>query len=152
MRVSFVFIVAGFGQCFGVGLCFDLMSLKVFACVLRPGTAYLEFGCLSSSPQGSTFLKESILYGLLPVFLIVMVLLGSLLNSYFRPTDEGPGPWERAKSASLGVGILILFLLQPTLVKRTALVFSCVTMGKNAGDVFMTEDLSIRCWYTSLLF
>ena len=113
------------------------------------GTAYLEFGCISSSTDG-TFVQETLLYGIFPILLIGLVFLGSLAWSRFGSPDMhdvGSTPWEQAKSSALGIGTLVLFLLQPTLVKRTALVMSCVKMGKNAEDVFLTEDLSIRCWY-----
>ena len=116
--------------------------------------AYLEFECLSSSTDG-TFVQETVVYGIFPILLIGLVFLGSLVWSRFgsrKAHDVDSTPWEQAKSSALGIGTLILFLLQPTLVKRTALVMSCVSMGKNAEDVFLTEDLNIRCWYGVVLF
>ena len=115
------------------------------------GTAYFEFGCVSTSTDG-TFVQETVLYGIFPILLIGLVFLVSLVWSRFgsRKAQEGDStPWVQAKSSALGIGTLILFLLQPTLVKRTALVMSCVSMGKNAEDVFLSEDLNIRCWYSS---
>ena len=117
------------------------------------GTAYLEFGCLTSS-KGGTFVQETIVYGVVPILLIGLVFLGSLVWSRFGSSREvrqmEATPWEQAKSSALGVGTLVLFLLQPTLVKRTALVMSCVQMGKNVEDVFLSEDLAIQCWYVHL--
>ena len=109
--------------------------------------AYLEFGCVFSSKSGS-FVAETVIYGVIPFVLIGLACLLSLLWAHGSQDQSMHfSPWMQAKSSALGVGTLILFLLQPTLVKRTALVMSCVKMGKNAEDVFLAEDLTIRCWY-----
>ena len=121
------------------------------------------------------FLKESLVYGLLPVLLILLVFVGSLLSSKKRlgrsflcwsESSEArvclffvgcvcgmicavssADAWASAQSSTLGVGILILFLLQPTLVKRTALVFSCVRfLGMpNSTAFFAVVLLSVCC-------
>ena len=46
----------------------------------------------------------------------------------------------------------MLYLLQPTLVNRFALVLSCVQMGASKQDVFLSQDLSIACWQEQHLF
>jgi len=48
----------------------------------------------------------------------------------------------------MGVASVTLFLLQPTLVKQFALLFSCTRMGSGDNDLFFTENLRIQC-YTS---
>ena len=41
---------------------------------------------------------------------------------------------------------VLLFLLQTSLVERCAMIFSCVKLGRGDTDLFMTADLSVRCW------
>ena len=53
---------------------------------------------------------------------------------------------EKSVRTCSGSGILLLFLLQPNLVKRCALVFSCIRMGAGSEHLYMTEDLSVQCW------
>ena len=53
---------------------------------------------------------------------------------------------EVAKSSATTVSTLVLFLLQPVLAKRFALLFSCVKMGSNDEDLFFAEDLEVQCW------
>ena len=47
-------------------------------------------------------------------------------------------------NSSIGVGSLVVFLLQPFLVRRFALVLSCVRLGQGEDDLFLSEDLSVR--------
>ncbi len=46
----------------------------------------------------------------------------------------------------------MLFLLQPTLVNRFALVLSCVQLGASPQDVFLSQDLTIPCWQRQHIF
>ena len=57
-----------------------------------------------------------------------------------------------ASSSAVSIGVLCLFLLQPTFIKQFASLFSCIPMGMNAEDIFLTSNLSIRCYTRSHTF
>ena len=46
----------------------------------------------------------------------------------------------------------MLYLLQPTLVNRFALVLSCVQLGASPQDVFLSQDLTVPCWQRQHIF
>ena len=60
--------------------------------------------------------------------------------------------WKGAKDDATGVAVIVLFLLQPYLVKRFALLFSCSAMGKEDTDLFLTEDLGVQCYSSTHYF
>ena len=73
-----------------------------------------------------------------------------------RPTTsqdlrEKRALWKHAKDDATGVAVIVLFLLQPYLVKRCALIVACTQLGKDPSDVYLLEDLSIQC-YSSIHF
>ena len=108
------------------------------------GTAYLNFGCLSSS--NSAFVIETITYFFAPFLIPCLIFAFSYGHSRILKAYRHPSAWKGASQASRGAIAVILFLLQPYLVTRCALVFSCVKMGAQPDDLFMSEDLSVRCW------
>ncbi len=46
----------------------------------------------------------------------------------------------------------MLYLLQPTLVNRFALVLSCVQLGASPQAVYLSQDLTIPCWQRQHIF
>ncbi len=46
----------------------------------------------------------------------------------------------------------MLYLLQPILVNRFALVLSCVQLGASPQAVFLSQDLTIPCWQRQHIF
>lgn len=49
----------------------------------------------------------------------------------------------------LGVMALVLHLLQPYFVSRFAALFTCIQMGKDPTDNFLSLDPEIQCWLSS---
>ena len=118
------------------------------------GSEYLEFQCMRSEP-GNGFLLENIIFLFGPLSLGLLVYLFCLIFRMIKYSKSGrarerdSSPWSEAHRKSyntaLGCSVVILFLLQPNLVERCALVFSCTKMG-NGDLLFMTEDLTVQCW------
>ena len=113
------------------------------------GTSYFEFACFGSGEvsQKNGFVAETVAYIVLPMLFILFTALGSLLHVYFknnRVLDENVV--RTAKASAMGVASISLFLLQPTLVKQFALLFSCTRMGSRNQDMFMVENLRIQCY------
>lgn len=71
-----------------------------------------------------------------------------------RPTAQSDGktvqkpgdPVDLAKSTGMSVAVISLFLLQPSLVKQFALLFSCTSLGAEDTGLFLLENLSIQCY------
>ena len=108
------------------------------------GTAYVEMQCFRAEP-GNPFMADSLFYlFFVPVFvaLAFLVLCGI---KYYKYNDVDVARSKATKFAA-GCTVMLLFMLQPILVERCALVFSCTRIGKDENDLFMTEDLSVRCW------
>jgi hypothetical protein len=63
---------------------------------------------------------------------------------------------KRVASRSIASIVVIIFLLQPSLVKRFALVFSCVQLGEEPGSFFMVAIISVVIitvnWMSFFLF
>jgi len=142
------------------------------------GTSYLSLACLRDPDKDSksTFFLETILYATVPLVLVILGGLSALLLAYFHDQPEATAPseasnggqqqnelnaikltgtrhrfanaWNIAKTSALGIGVIVLYFLQPYIVKSFASIFSCIKMGKDPGDVFFAPDLSIRCWTT----
>ena len=75
-------------------MCVCMLSTRKMYAFINLGMAYLEFACLSSSSMEQTFLKESLVYGLLPVLLVLLVFAGSLLSVGCRfLSHTKPNPW-----------------------------------------------------------
>ena len=119
------------------------------------GLAYLEFSCLSSPPR-QDFVLETVLYGIGPFLLVLAVFVGfffhELCSSFMAAPLENKagGACERAgkvaQETAIGATMIILFLLQPYLVTRFALLMNCVQMGEAATDLYLLEDLAVQCW------
>jgi len=122
------------------------------------GIAYINLGCLQNNPE-KNFVVETAIYGLFPVAIILMVFVVVLLTEMCRSDGHHATAeekrsakklaWKHAKDDATGVAVIVLFLLQPYLVKRFALLFSCVTMGAETDTesfVFLTEDLNVQCY------
>ena len=95
------------------------------------GTAYFELECLLGG-AGRPILVETLVFALTPLLVVSLVWVGL----------GARGNGELAKT----VIVVVFFLLQPTLTKRTMLLFSCVSLGAGANDYFLAADLSTRCW------
>jgi len=80
-----------------------------------------------------------------PVF-IALSLVVLFVHNYCKQDRDVAVAWGKAKSFASGCTTMMLFMLQPSLVKRCALVFSCTRLGAAPNDIFMTEDLAVRCW------
>ena len=114
------------------------------------GTAYIELQCLREHRAGSPFVMDSLMYlFFVPVFFLV-VSSCRFLYLVAKPGTHSQQNYKalsrNAGNTALGAGVLVMFILQPVLVERAALVFSCVQMGSGQDTLFMTEDLSVRCW------
>ena len=130
--------------------------------------------CFRENTTDNSFVTETVFYVLLP---FALVSLGGLSAWLFfscastpqtEPLSSGEveltdfeAPLEirvaassssvasdDVKGAALSIAVITLFLLQPTLVKKFALLFSCTRMGTGSQDIFLMEDLSVIC-YTS---
>ncbi len=113
------------------------------------GTAYMEFQCLGNVHGGGNgFVIDSLVYLLAPVFVGLVVFIVYFLRILSVSKDLGKS--VRLAMAPVGGPIVaILFVLQPFLVERFALIFSCVQLGRNADDLFMVANLQVRCWKSS---
>jgi len=154
--------------------------LRAQASLASLGTTYLDFRCLVKSNE-NTFVKETILYIVGPVAIVVAVFLVSMVTGRHDEEPEGgvskpqlppalhdpptlprvrgvtqkmreSGLWQRSVSSSIGVATTMLYLLQPTLVNRFALVLSCVQLGTSPQAVFLSQDLTIPCWQRQHIF
>lgn len=119
------------------------------------GTAYIELACLTSSANSQHFVLESVVYGLFPILLVGLVFIIFRIRDQCyrmaRGVSQDPSPAassESSKDDATAVAAVVLFLLQPSLVNRFALVFSCVQMGKHLDQLYLSEDLSLQCWST----
>ena len=95
------------------------------------GSAYVELECLIGRTD-QPFLVETLLFASAPVLVL------SLMWVYLR--------LKKDTSLVRTTTVVVFFLLQPTLTKRTMLLFSCIRLGSGAEDFFLTADLATRCW------
>ena len=85
------------------------------------GVAYLEFSCLSSSLKNA-FFTETLIYILGPLLMVAAVYVGSLVRVFCSADEElvdlssSTTKWRlalrKAASSSVGVAILVLYMLQ----------------------------------------
>ena len=128
--------------------------------------AFFELSCFGDDASRNSFTEETIVYILFPLFLIAFTAVATYYTSSRTQTKASVAqqerkkgkdcsgsddvkkqtPWESAKAAALGVGTVALFLLQPTLVKQFALLFSCRKLGADNRDIFLQEKLEVRCY------
>ena len=108
----------------------------------------MDLQCLQNTFE-NTFLLDSLIYLLAPIALAIVLFISAVIYRACDRKHRGEG-WRnvlrKAGNTATGTNILIMFLLQPILVERCALVVSCVQMGTDSIHYFMTEDLSIQCW------
>jgi hypothetical protein len=107
----------------------------------------------------NAFFTETLIFILGPLLMVAAVYVGSLVRVFCGADEEladhlsSTTKWRlalrKAASSSVGVAILVLYMLQPTLAKQFALVFACVKMGAGDADWFLMEDLHVRCWTTT---
>ena len=110
--------------------------------------------CFGADASKNTFIGETVLYIIFPFALISFTGLVSYYSaskslqsqSHSQTEVNAPDPLAVAKSSATGVAVVALFLLQPTLVKQFSVLFSCERMGAAAGDLFLKEDLEVRCY------
>ena len=113
------------------------------------GTSYFELACFGGgdASEKNGFFAETLLYIMLPLMFIGLTGAGAVIYVYIhnnRVLDkEG---LRTAETSAMGVASITLFLLQPTLVKQFALLFSCTKMGAGDDDLFLMENLRIRCY------
>ena len=118
------------------------------------GTAYIELQCFKENP-GNPFLMDSIFYLCVPPVMVVSVLLGLWVHRLHKYRSKVPKrdlcqiAWKKARSFGGAVGAMILFLLQPTLVERCALVFSCTTKPhpNDPGTVYPQKRLASKGFF-----
>ena len=113
------------------------------------GTSYFELACFGSgdASEKNAFVVETVLFILLPLLFIALTGAVVLFYVYFknsRVLDQAA--LQGAKTSAMGVASVILFLLQPTLVKQFALLFSCIKMGSGDDELFFMENLSVQCY------
>ena len=113
------------------------------------GTSYFELACFGSgdASEKNGFVAETLLYILLPLIFIGFTGAGALFYVYLQNDRNLDAEVLRsAKTSAMGVASIVLFLLQPTLVKQFALLFSCTKMGAADADLFLMENLHIQCY------
>ena len=72
--------------------------------------------------------------------------LGSL-EMYLETESALIQYYKVAKTSSIGMAIITLYLLQPNLVKQFALLFSCIRMGKDSTEhLLFMENLAVTCY------
>jgi hypothetical protein len=94
---------------------------------------------MPGSAHSSVFMLETLVYILIPLPL-------SLIDMYLSLMLK-----DSLKPSLINLGYSSYLWLQPMLVKQFGLLFSCVRMGQNSGDVFFTENLNLRCYTTEHL-
>jgi len=106
--------------------------------------------CFGVDASQNTFIGETVLYIVFPFALIGVTALVSYVSASrsvsSRQDVDVYSALEVAKSSAVGVAVVTLFLLQPTLVKQFAVLFSCSQMGAASGDIFLKENLEVRCY------
>ena len=110
------------------------------------GTAYFEFACFGGGDpsEKNGLVTETVAYIVLPICLIAIAGLITFVAFFLKGgSDNG---LKNARSAALGVASITLFLLQPSLVKQFALLFSCVKMGSGSDDLFLLQNLAVQCY------
>jgi hypothetical protein len=103
------------------------------------GMAYLNLGCLQSGV--SSYVAETIVFFLGPVFLLLFVTM----LVYVLWKDQGLKFYD----VLVGVSVVMFYCIQPSSTYRAALLMSCVQLGPQSDDYFLSSDLSIRCWTSS---
>ena len=117
------------------------------------GTSFINLRCMGGSTVESKFVSESFFWLFFPLILALFVLV-----SVFSYQMHVSGQFaqrnmpivKRILKAAIdtvkGTMCLALFFTQPYLVRRFAVVFSCIRLGSDAGDLYLTEDMTIQCW------
>ena len=99
------------------------------------------------STQSQAFFLETIIYGLFPLLLIILVFGIVHLKEQWDAKIRNHGTTEnKAKEITMAVAVIVVFFLQPFLVNRFALVFSCIKMGKESDQLYLSQNLTIQCW------
>jgi hypothetical protein len=106
--------------------------LKVQDAATSFGTSYFDLGCLLDDHR-NTFFQEMVFYAVCPV--VVSCIISGLAI----------GCSGKAEYAKTGF-IITFFLLQPTLAGRTMSIFACIKLGSRPEDIFMLENVEIKCW------
>jgi len=153
----FVKIVVSALQLNGLALyyAFDWDSSMVFLLAAQNqltslGTSFVNLKCMSSATE-STFVPDSMIWLFFPLLMSLLVLITAFVHSYVTTQEEKTTKHlkillKRAIDTVKGTLCLALFFIQPFLVKRATLVFSCVRLGSTGQDIYMTEDLEVQCW------
>jgi hypothetical protein len=113
------------------------------------GTTFVELSCLSDD-RSNSFVFETSLYGFVPLVLMVFAGISAFLQAVLQERNINNSPkevggeaqgnlprqsnwraaWTSAKSSATGLAAVLFFVLQPYLVERFALIFSCVKLGE----------------------
>ena len=113
------------------------------------GTAYFELSCFTESTSTSNFVLETLGYIFFPFVVVAFTGITGYFVAHrsYDPTDMGSQtPLQQAYGSAYSVGVLTLFLMQPSLVKQFSLLFGCTQMGASDDDYFFLENLELRCY------
>jgi hypothetical protein len=121
--------------------------LQVQGQVASLGTTYLDVQCIFPGRASlNLFYTESLIFLLFPVCIAVLTFLVKFFERLIKGSCRCAEAFTNATRSASSIIFTILFFLQPYLVERFALVFSCVRLGADSTDLFMSESLDVRCW------
>lgn len=119
------------------------------------GTSLLSVDCFlsenkerGSDESTSAFYVKSFVWMAVPVVLV----LGSALVygplALWRRRSGRADWWHRTKLDFTTGVVIILFLVHPSVTEQAFRMLSCKRIGENDDDLFLSQDLSLRCWNT----
>jgi len=140
--------------------------LSIQSTVTTLGTGDVQFACLGNYTNTSSFVAETIAYAVSP---LILVLLASLSTALFflykgcrenrqrqKQTQRNKGSDNHPESSetimhnivgsAIGTSTVVMFLLNPYLVQRFAMIFSCVRLGSSDDELYLIADLSVQCY------
>ena len=113
-----------------------LVTVETFAS--SAGDALVSIDCSSRAPPFDLFLTKQILVYTAPVVIVVVLSAFHFVRKAIGRV-EGTMAWDQFIASAM----VLMNLLYPTLVKRSALIFSCRSIG---GRRFLDESLDVRCF------
>ena len=117
------------------------------------GTSFFNLQCMGDTTE-SSFVGDSMIWLFFPILLSLFIFIGVFVHGLHEKGQLGAGRdipvvkrvLKRTIDTVKGTAGFAIFFIQPNLVRQAALVFSCVRMGANPSEVYLSEDLSIQCW------
>jgi hypothetical protein len=124
----------------------DMASVQ--SSVASIGTSVIYLQCLiGANAESGAFFLESLLFLLSPVLIFVVIAtlsLPSLLYRIYRvQSTSWPEAITRSKRLARVAGVLIAFLLHPTLSQKAMQMFDCTELN---DEWYVSQQMDEMCW------